>query len=151
MRRRPPIWRRILVPSTTTLDDLHAVIQILFGWDGDHLHQFEISGKRYSDPFFDLRGDEQDESGVRLRAVFAGTAKKIRYEYDFGASWWHEIAPERTTERDPRITYPLCTGFSGDSPVEYWSEDDPQEPEPFDLTETNRHLASLNSTDDEDR
>jgi hypothetical protein len=151
MRWRPPIWRRILVPSTTTLDDLHAVIQILFGWDGDHLHQFEVGGKRYSDPFFALGGDEQDESGVRLREVFAGTAKKIRYEYDFGASWWHEITLERTTPRDPRITYPLCTGFSGDSPVEYWSEDDPQEPEPFDLTETNRHLAKLNSTDDEDR
>lgn len=151
VRWRPPIWRRILVPSTTTLDDLHAVIQILFGWDGDHLHQFEIGGKRYSDPFFDLRGDEQDESGVRLRDVFAAAAKKIRYEYDFGASWWHEITLERTTERDPRITYPLCTGFSGDSPVEYWSEDDQQEPEPFDLTETNRHLASLNSTGDEDR
>ncbi|GGN28810.1 hypothetical protein GCM10010109_47310 [Actinoplanes campanulatus] len=151
MRWRPPIWRRILVPSTITLDDLHAVIQILFGWDGDHLHQFEISGKRYSDPFFDLGGDEQDESGVRLRDVFAGAATKIRYEYDFGASWWHEITLERTTQRDHGITYPLCTGFSGDSPIEYWSEDDPQEPEPFDLTETNRHLASLNSTGDEDR
>jgi hypothetical protein len=151
MRWRPPIWRRILVPSTITLGDLHAVTQILFGWDGDHLHQFEIGGKRYSDPLFDLGGDEQDESGVRLRDVFAGAAKKIRYEYDFGASWWHEITLERTTERDPGVTYPLCTGFSGDSPVEYWSEDDPQEPEPFDLTQTNRHLANLNSTDDEDR
>jgi hypothetical protein len=149
MRWRPPIWRRILAPSTITLDDLHAVIQILFGWDGDHLHQFEIGGKRYSDPFFDLGGDEQDESGVRLRDVFNGAAKKIRYEYDFGASWWHEITLERSTQRDPGITYPLCTGFSGDSPVEYWSEDDPHEPEPFDLTETNRHLASLNSTDDD--
>lgn len=148
MRWRPPIWRRILVPSTITLGDLHAVIQILFGWDGDHLHQFEAGSGRYSDPFFDLGGDEQDEFGVRLRDVFITAAKKIRYEYDFGASWWHEIALERTAERDPDITYPLCIGFSGDSPVEYWSEDDPQEPEPFDLAETNRHLANLYSTDD---
>lgn len=43
----------------------------------------------------------------------------------------------------------LCTGFSGGSPVEYWSEDDPQEPEPLDLAETDRHLAELNSIDDE--
>ena len=145
MRWRPPIWRRILVPSTITLGDLHAVIQILFGWGGDHLHQFEVGGKRYSDPFFDLGGDEKDESGVRLREAFAGTTKKIRYEYDFGASWWHEITLELTTERDPGTTYPMCTGFSGDSPVEYWSEDDPQEPEPFDLDETNRLLAKPNN------
>jgi len=149
MRWRPPIWRRVLVPSTITLGDLHAIIQILFGWDGDHLHQFEIGGKRYSDPFFDLGGDEKDESGVRLREVLAGATKKIRYEYDFGASWWHEITLERTAERDPGTTYPLCSGFSGDSPVEYWSEDDPQEPEPFDLPQTNRHLANLDSIDDE--
>lgn len=149
MRWRPPIWRRILVPSTVTLGDLHAVIQILFGWDGDHLHQFEADGKRYTDPFVDLGGDEKDESEVRLREAFAGAATKIRYEYDFGASWWHEITLERTAERNPGTTYPLCTAFSGDSPVEYWSEDDPQEPEPFDLAETNRHLATLDSTDDE--
>jgi hypothetical protein len=134
-----------------TLDDLHAVIQILFGWDGDHLHQFEIGGKRYTDPFFDLGGGEKDESGVRLREAFAGATTKIRYEYDFGASWWHEITLERAAERDPGTTYPLCTGFSGDSPVEYWSEDDPQEPEPFDLAETNRHLAKLNCTNDDGR
>ncbi len=148
MRWRPPIWRRILVPSTTTLGDLHAVIQILFGWDGDHLHQFEVGGKRYSDPFFDLGGDEENESGVRLRDVFAGATKKIRYEYDFGASWWHEITLERTAERDPGTTYPLCTGFTGDSPVEYWSKDDPQTPEPFDLAQTNQRLTKLNSTDE---
>jgi hypothetical protein len=34
-------------------------------------------------------------------------------------------------------------------PVEFWSEDDPKEPEPFDIAQANRHLANLNSTDDE--
>jgi hypothetical protein len=151
VRWRPPIWRHVLAPSTITLGDLHAIIQILFGWDGDHLHRFEVGGKRYSDPFFDLGGDEKDQSGVRLREAFAGATKKIRYEYDFGANWWHEITLERTAERDPGTTYPLCTGFSGDSPVEYWSEDDPQEPEPFDLAETNRILAGLDNIDNEGR
>ena len=147
---RPPTWRRILVPSTITLGDLHAVIQVLFGWGGDHLHQFEVGGKRYSDPFFDLGGDEKDESDVRLRDVFAAATEKIRYEYDFGANWQHEITLQRTAERDPDTTYPLCTGFSGDSPVEYWSEDDPHEPEPFDLAETNRKLARLDRADEQD-
>jgi len=109
-RWRPAIWRRVLVPATITLGDLHAVIQILFGWGGDHLHMFEVGGSRYSDPFFDLgRLEMDDESDVRLREVFAGTAK-IRYEYDFGASWWHEIVLERTGEREPGTVYPRCTG-----------------------------------------
>jgi hypothetical protein len=151
LRWRPPIWRRILVPATITLGDLHAVIQILFGWDGDHLHQFEVGGKRYSDPYFDLGGDEKDETGVRLRETFTGATKKIRYQYDFGASWWHEITLERTEERKLGTRYPLCTGFAGDSPVEYWSEDDPQEAEPFDLAEINRRFDRLDDTNDEGR
>ena len=32
---RPAIWRRVLIPATATLGDLHVVVQILFGWDGD--------------------------------------------------------------------------------------------------------------------
>jgi hypothetical protein len=151
VRWRPPIWRRVLVPATITLGDLHAVIQVLFGWGGDHLHMFEVGARRYSDPFFDLgRLEMDDESDVRLREVFAGAAK-IRYEYDFGASWWHEIALERTGEREPGTVYPLCTGFASDSPVEYWSEEYPQEAEPFDLVETNRSLARLNDAGEEDR
>jgi hypothetical protein len=149
---RPPIWRRVLVPATITLGDLHAVIQILFGWDGDHLHMFEVGARRYSDPFFDLGQLEMDdESEVRLREVFAGAAKKIRYEYDFGASWWHEITLEKIRGREPGTGYPLCTGFASDSPVEYWSEDDPQEAEPFDLAKTNRRLARLSDASEEER
>jgi hypothetical protein len=149
---RPPIWRRVLVPATVTLGDLHAVIQILFGWDGDHLHLFEVGARRYSDPFFDLgRLEMDDESAVRLREVFIGSTKKIRYEYDFGARWRHEIALEKVLAREPGTVYPLCTGFASDSPVEYWSEDDPQEAEPFDLAETNRRLARLAGVGEEDR
>jgi hypothetical protein len=33
--------------------------------------------------------------------------------------------------------------YRGDSPVEYWSEDDPGEPEPFDMAGVNRELAAL--------
>jgi hypothetical protein len=45
--------------------------------------------------------------------------------------------------RDPGQDYPVCVGYKGDSPVEYWSEDDPEEPEPFNLAEVNRKLAAL--------
>jgi hypothetical protein len=35
-----------------------------------------------------------------------------------------------------------CWGFRGDSPVEYWSEEEPEEPRPFGLNEVNRRLAA---------
>ncbi len=49
---------------------------------------------------------------------------------------------EKTLPRAHGQAYPVCVEFRGDSPVEYWSEEDPVEPEPFDLAEVNRKLAA---------
>jgi hypothetical protein len=46
---KPPIWRRLLVPSTMTLGDLHLAIQAAMGWEDCHLHAFDIDGRRYGD------------------------------------------------------------------------------------------------------
>nr|WP_232729377.1 plasmid pRiA4b ORF-3 family protein [Providencia rettgeri] len=29
---KPPVWRRLIVPSTIALNELHQVIQIAMGW-----------------------------------------------------------------------------------------------------------------------
>jgi hypothetical protein len=140
-RARPSIWRRVLLPATATLGDLHEVIQVLFGWDGDHLHVFGVGKKRYGDPFVNLEGTG-DEQAVRIRdAMTAGGT--IAYTYDLGACWEHEITLEKTVPRDHSQVYPVCVEFRGDSPVEYWSEEEPEEPAPFGMKEVNRRLAVL--------
>jgi len=50
--------------------------------------------------------------------------------------------------RDPSQDYPVCVAYKGDSPVEYWSEDDPGEPEPFDMAEVDRELAALGRSEE---
>ncbi len=138
---RPPIWRRVLLPATATLGDLHGVIQVLFGWDDDHLHVFESGKKRYGDPFVHLEGTG-DEEAVRVRdAMTAGGT--IAYTYDLGACWEHEIRLEKTIPRDHGQVYPVCVEYRGDSPVEYWSEEEPEEPAPFGMKKVNQRLAAL--------
>lgn len=137
---RPPIWRRVLLPVTASLGDLHNVIQALYGWDGDHLHIFSVGKKRYSDWSYDLEGT-LDEDELRVRDALPSGTKKITYEYDLGESWQHEITLEKILPREPGRQYPVCLEFAGDSPVEYWSEEDPEEPEPFSIAEVNRVLA----------
>jgi len=44
--------------------------------------------------------------------------------------------------------YPVCVAYKGDSPVEYLCEDDPEEPESFDLAEVNRKLAALGEAEE---
>ena len=140
-RVKPAIWRSVRLPVIATLGDLHQVIQLLFGWDGDHLHTFQVGRRTYSDPSFTLE-DAADEDGIRLRDA-CRPGVKVGYEYDFGASWQHEITAQNAFMLDPDQSHPACVAYQGDSPVEYPSEENPQEPEPFSLTEVNRKLTKL--------
>ena len=42
---KPPIWRRMAVPSTIRLGQLHDVIQIVMGWTDSHLHRLVLRDK----------------------------------------------------------------------------------------------------------
>jgi len=140
-RSSPSLWRTVRMPLAATLGDLHRAIQVLFGWDGDHLHAFTVVGLRYSDPLFDLE-ETADEEAVRLRDAFPATARKpVRYEYDFGAGWVHEVTRTGSSRLAPGEAVPRCLSFSGDNPVEYWNEDEPADSEPFDMAEVNTALA----------
>jgi hypothetical protein len=41
----PMIWRRLLVPNTTTIAQLHGILQVAMGWEDVHLHRFRVHGK----------------------------------------------------------------------------------------------------------
>src|SRR6202521_1096451 len=43
----PLAWRGLLVVSTTSLGELHEILQDAFGWSGEHLHRFLIHGVAY--------------------------------------------------------------------------------------------------------
>ncbi|KAA2265407.1 plasmid pRiA4b ORF-3 family protein [Solihabitans fulvus] len=138
---RPPCWRRVLVPASATLGDLHEIIQIVFVWDDDHLHGFTVGRRQYGDPYFDA---EYDEGTITLGEVFDRGRRSISYLYDFGASWLHDVALERVVEPDPTTSYPVCVDGRGDAPVEDWCEDDDAPAwTPFDRADINTQLARL--------
>jgi Plasmid pRiA4b ORF-3-like protein len=41
------VWRRVLLPATFTLRELHGVIQVAMGWEGIHLYDFHLRAERY--------------------------------------------------------------------------------------------------------
>lgn len=92
---RPPIWRRVRVPATLTLGQLHHVLQIAFGWTNSHMHQFRVGKDCFgvSDPLDAWGPDVIDEDQVRLEQV-ATVRSKLVYEYDFGDGWEHEVLVE---------------------------------------------------------
>lgn len=111
LNTKPPIWRRILVDGSTTLGDLHEVIQAAFGWWSCHLHEFEIGRNRYGvpDPDWDLGPPTVDERTVRLDAV-AAAGSSFHYTYDFGDDWRHKVTVEKVGPVKPGTSVPDCIG-----------------------------------------
>ncbi|MDP7024473.1 MAG: plasmid pRiA4b ORF-3 family protein [Kiritimatiellia bacterium] len=169
---RPPIWRRILVMNTTTLAELHTIIQNAMDWDNAHLHSFEIHGLSYGpmedeDPF-DLSGPDSI-TDIPLHAVIGREGSTFTYTYDFGDSWKHKIKLEKILPVDKTAIYPRCIKGKRACPPEdcggpwayegllealsdpthpshrdltEWLEED-FDPEAFDLTAINTRLARL--------
>ena len=47
---KPPIWRRLLVPSSLTLAQLHDAVQTAMGWQGGHMHEFRDGQRCFAKP-----------------------------------------------------------------------------------------------------
>ncbi len=105
---RPPIWRRVQVLSSTTLGELHRIIQIAMGWTDSHLHQFTIHGEEYGEPQPEFDFYVQDEAKVKLSKVVTGEKFKFTYDYDFGDSWDHQILVEKVLPPAADGHYPVC-------------------------------------------
>jgi len=104
----PPIWRTIEVPGASSLEDVHFAIQVAMGWTNSHLHEFVVEGAHYAVPDPDWGLDEViDESGVKLSRI-AGEGSRLRYAYDFGDGWQHDVLVEKVLGRQPGLRYPCC-------------------------------------------
>ena len=103
----PAIWRRVQVASNIKLSDLHDIIQVVMGWEDDHLHEFVIDKQRYGVPERGFADDLKNERNTVLEKVVKPRGK-LSYEYDFGDGWLHTLKIEKilTAEKDQR--YPVC-------------------------------------------
>lgn len=165
---RPPVWRELLLPGDLTLRDLHEVLQIAIGWTDSHLHFFEQGSRKWSNPDDELDADGDmavdDEGEITLRKLCSTKKVGVRYEYDFGDGWEHEL---RFEPANVPVRVPSCTAGARACPpedvggpygyVEFLAAiADPKheeydeliewvggsfDPEAFDLTQVNKDLA----------
>lgn len=83
----------MLLPENITLESLHQVIKVLFGWDDDHVHVFTVGHRHYADPFHRLE-ETVPEYSMRLHAALSQLKATTSYTYDLGMAWQHEILLE---------------------------------------------------------
>lgn len=117
----PPVLRVIDVPVTSTLPELHELLQAGLGWTDSHLHEFLIAGPRTDpwaagvvrygipDPYVDDLDPIRDEATARLRDL----STEFVYLYDFGDNWTHDV-----TVLGPGADRPGCVYGEGPCPPE---------------------------------
>lgn len=113
---KPPIWRRLLMPGTMTLGDLHQAIQAAMGWRDCHLHAFDIDGQPYGDRR--TTDDDVDENRLTLNGLLKSSIARFGYTYDFGDTWEHAVAIEKTQPAVSGIASPACVAGKRNRPPE---------------------------------
>ncbi len=123
---KPPIWRRIVIPSNCTFHDLHLAIQSSFDWEGYHLYGFEEGGRARlwnDEQIVDLSIEENEEIGSidsrteKIIDYLKNKGDRISYTYDFGDDWHHGIILEKIID-DYDLDYPKCIKASMHAPCE---------------------------------
>ncbi len=111
---RPPVWRRLQIPSGITFHELNIIIQLAFGWSGAHMYDFELGDSRKGTGM-DIYLIDPSEEGVETRNSATETIDayfhnydRMRYTYDFGDNWVHDILIEKRLETDVELKKPLC-------------------------------------------
>ena len=158
--KKPPVWRRIVIPGNFTFHDLHNTIQSAFGWWDEHLYQFQrypfdggwcVKDIDEDDDNWGERPEDARETNVATFIQHMGLEKFV-YVYDFGDSWVHDITVEQI-DHDADLDHPVCLAGKGACPPEDcggpWGyeelkeEMDKDEINEFDLEEVNEELESI--------
>jgi hypothetical protein len=149
---KPPIWRRVQTPASTTLQRVHAIIQQSMRWYNSHLHEFHVEDMLVGDPEQLCgwgMGEEPevvDEADITLADFKLREGAKFEYVYDFGDDWQHQILLEKKLERERNTHYPICIKAVKAGPPEdvggiwgYYNMlealDDPEHPEHEEFSE----------------
>ena len=116
----PLIWRRILVPASISLAQLHIVLQAVMGWENYHLHVFKINGQEFGYPQDDEFGGRGtlDEHDYTLAQAGLQVGTQFEYIYDFGDGWVHDLDVEAIHLEDDQKPLPRCTGGEQAAPPE---------------------------------
>ena len=97
------IWRELVVPSNITLEMLAYVLIDAMGWRHEHLYQYfdknntcymNSSGlKHRNDSFFAFmaRLRYKNTEKTSLEMVLQPKGERLKFEYDFGDSWTHDL------------------------------------------------------------
>ena len=114
----PLIWRRLAVRSDSTIADLHAALQLAFGWSDEHLNRFVVHGREYGAAHPGGLWFRDDPEEVQLADLGLRVGERFLCEYDFFDGWCHDVRVEAILPVEQGRPYPVCTGGRRSAPPE---------------------------------
>jgi hypothetical protein len=112
----PVVWRRVKLADSLSIADLHRAIQLLVGWDDDHLHGFRIHGRDYGIAHVGGPSFDEDTAAVRLAQFGFRPTDRFLYEYDFTAGWQVDVRVEKVIEEAPCESHRATACLAGREP-----------------------------------
>lgn len=119
---KPPIWRRVIVPTGITFSQLSMILNEVMGWSGYHLFEFEFYHKELriieGADEIDLFGPyDYLEASTTFIREFMEENDWFTYTYDLGDDWQHRVTIEKIID-DWEYNYPKVIKYKGDCPIE---------------------------------
>ena len=112
----PAVIRRVEVPVTIRLDDLHFVLQIAIGWQNCHPFEFRAGATAWGL----LDRDNPEASPLPAdKATLADVlarANTFRYDDVYGEEWGHTVELEGLAAAVPDAAYPCLVSAEGRCP-----------------------------------
>jgi hypothetical protein len=112
----PAVIRRVEVPVTIRLDDLHFVLQIAIGWQNCHPFEFRVGSTAWGLPDRDDPDASPLAADKATLADLLARADTFRYDYVYGEDWAHTVELEGVAAAAPDVTYPRLISAEGRCP-----------------------------------
>lgn len=114
---KPAIWRRVVVADTTSLAQLHRIIQAAMGGVMGQRFAFEVAGQRYGMPNPDMPEDPtMDARRYTLCQLMQGRPLPMRYAAGLAGGLEHRIKLELCTPVSAEQLQQLPQCVAGRSP-----------------------------------
>lgn len=120
---KPPIWRRVIVPTGITFSQLSMILNRVMGWDGYHLFEFEFCHMelRVREGAYKCGGENEPYDYIEASETYIREYLEenewFAYTYNLGDGWQHRVTIEKIIE-DYEYNYPQVIKHKGDCPLE---------------------------------
>ncbi len=120
------VYRNIEICGAHTLDQLCEVILDAFDFIDEHLYEFCMDNRMYSDFTYQSDPEEEDEPSTDITLDEVGLVKgqKFSLHYDFGDDWMFTITVSKISEVEKSFTPRIVKSKGSIQQYPDWDEED---------------------------